>query len=384
MRNTISAVARVAVPVAGSSVPAAAPHFFADLYHTDWTQLGVRLPLVSAAAVALCLFVGVAVGHPGGGLIAGAGAFTIGFGANQRIGDSRIVPMLLGTFAMAAATLAGSVAGHRGYALLIASGLAGAIYGVLTIRNAGLAWVGQQACVALFVSSAFQSGPRAALTRAGLTVAGGMVQLLFMSAALHVMPELRKDLVAGPLQMFATFRERRRELLKALRQLPETLPAPHHKTAALYGLRMMVTVVLASEVYRRLHMQSGYWVPMTALIVQKPAFYETLTRGLLRTAGTLGGATLATLLAAHVPLGNWWFAGLATLFAFWSFATISVNYGLYAVGLTSYIVFSLSLNTVPGPEIAHRRFWCTAAGAALALAIHLDSLRRHKASGLGA
>ena len=370
--------------VGGGLTPVAEPQFFADLYHTDWTQLGVRLPLVSAAAVALCLFVGVAVGHPGGGLVAGAGAFTIGFGANQRIGDSRILPMLLAIVAMATATLVGAVAGHRGYALLVASGVAGAIYGVLTIRNAGQAWVGQQACVALFVSSAFQSGTRAALTRAGLTLAGGMVQVLFASAALKVMPELRKDLLAIPAEMFQSFREQRRELLKTLRRLPETLPAPHRTEAAAYGLRMMVTVVLASEVYRRLHMQSGYWLPMTALIVQKPAFYETLTRGLLRTAGTLGGATLATLLAAHVPLGNWWFAGLATLFAFWSFATISVNYGLYAMGLTSYIVFSLSLNAVPGPAIAHRRFWCTAAGAAIALVIHLDALRRHKASGVGA
>ena len=361
----------------------AAPHFFADLYHSDWTQFGIRLPLVSAAAVALCLFVGVAAGHPGGGLIAGGGAFTIGFGANQRIGDSRIQPMLLAIVAMATATLAGAVAGHRGYAILVASGISGAIYGFLTIRNAGLAWVGQQASAALFVSSAFPSGPRAALTRAGLTVAGGMVQLLFMSAALELMPELRKDLVGVSFGVYRTLRERRRDLLAVLRRLPETLPAPARKQAAIYGLRMMVTVVLASEVYRRLHMQSGYWVPMTALLVQKPAFYETLTRGLLRTAGTLGGATLATLLAAHVPLGNWWFAGLATLFAFWSFATISVNYGLYAVGLTSYIVFLLSLNAVPGPEIAHRRFWCTAAGAGIALVFHLDALRRHKASGVG-
>ncbi len=359
------------------------PHFFADLYRSDWTKLGVRLPLVSAAAVALCLFVGIAAGHPGGGLIAGGGAFTIGFGANQRIGDSRVQPMLLAIIAMATATLAGAVAGHRGYAILVASGISGAIYGLLTIRNAGLAWVGQQASVALFVSSAFPSGPRAALTRAGLTVVGGVVQLLFMSAALELMPELRKDLIGVSLGMYRTLRERRRDLLQRLRHLPAALPAPDRKASVVYGLRMMVTVVLASEVYRRLHMQSGYWVPMTALIVQKPAFYETLTRGLLRTAGTLGGATLATLLAAHVPLGNWWLAGLATTFAFWSFATISVNYGLYAVGLTSYIVFLLSLNALPGPEIAHRRFWCTAAGAAIALVFHLDALRRHKQTGVG-
>ena len=94
------------------------------MYRSDWTQLGLRLPLVSAAAVAVCLFVGIAVGHPAAGLIAGGGAFTIGFGANQRIGDSRLQPMLFAILAMAAATLVGAVAGHRGYAILVASGVA--------------------------------------------------------------------------------------------------------------------------------------------------------------------------------------------------------------------------------------------------------------------
>ena len=360
-----------------------AHHFFADLYASDWSQASFRLPLVSAAAVALCLFVGVGVGHPGGGLLAGGGALTIGFGANQRIGDSRVVPMLLAMVAMGVATLAGTVVGHRGFALLVASGIAAGVYGVLTIRNAGLAWVGQQASIALFVASAFPSGPRAAMMRAGLTMAGGAVQIVLTSAGLRAMPELRKDLLEAPRSLYASLYERRRDLLLRLRHLPDALPEPDRKAAATYALRLMVTVVLGSELYRKLGLQSGYWVPMTALIVQKPAFYETLTRGLLRVAGTLAGATLGTVMLVHVPLGNWWFAGLATFFAFWSFVTIGVNYGLYALCLTSYLVFLLSLNQVPGPEIAHRRFWCTAAGAGIALLIHLDALRRHKEEGVG-
>jgi NAD/NADP transhydrogenase beta subunit len=56
-----------------------------------------------------------------------------------------------------------------------------------------------------------------------------------------------------------------------------------------------------------------------------------------------------------------------------------VNYGLFALCLTSYIVFLLSLNQIPGPEIAHRRPLCTIAGAAIAMVIHIDALRRHRA-----
>jgi uncharacterized membrane protein YccC len=61
--------------------------------------------------------------------------------------------------------------------------------------------------------------------------------------------------------------------------------------------------VVASEVYRRLGIQSGYWIPMTALLVQKPAVYDTLVRGLARVAGTIAGATVATHVVAHVPFG---------------------------------------------------------------------------------
>ena len=50
--------------------------------------------------------------------------------------------------------------------------------------------------------------------------------------------------------------------------------------------------------------------------------------------------------------------------------------GLFAACLTGYIVFLLSLNQIPGMEIAHRRAWCTILGGAIALIIHLDAVRR--------
>ncbi len=353
------------------------PHFLADLYTFHWSALNLRLPLISASAVALCLVVGVAVDHPGGALVAGGGALTIGFGANQRIADSRLLPMILAVLAMSSATLAGTLAGHRGYALLLFSAIAAALYGFLTLRDAGLSWVGQQAAVALFVASAFPSGPRLSFIRAGLIALGGAAQLLITSLGLRLLPELRKDLLSIPRSLYTTLYGQRRELLHRLHDLPKALPAPDRRAAAVYALRLVLTVTLATELYRRLGIQSGYWVPMTALLVQKPAFFETLTRGLQRIAGTLAGATLATLLAAHVPFTPWHLAALTTFFAFWCFALNGVNYGLYTLALTSYIVFLLALNQTPTPTIAHRRAWCTIAGATIAFLIHLDALRRH-------
>ncbi len=364
-----------------ASAPAPPRPFLADLYTFDFSAFNLRLPLISASAVALCLFTGVGVGHPGGALLAGGGALTIAFGANQRIADSRLIPMLFAVFAVGTATLAGTLAGHNGPALILCSAVAAAIYGVLTIRDAGLAWVGQQAAVSLFVASAFPSGPRQSFTRSGLIVTGGIVQIIITSIGLRMLPELRKDLHTIQQGIYAE----RHLLLDRIRTLPMTLSATLpatldelERTAAIaYTIRLVLTVSVASELYRRLGLQSGYWVPMTALLVQKPAFTDTLARGLARIAGTLAGATLATILAAHMHLGaqsDWVFAALTTFFALLSFATNSVNYGLFSLCLTSYIVFLLSLNQIPGPEIAHRRAWCTVAGAVIAFLVHLDQL----------
>lgn len=287
--------------------------------------------------------------------------------------------MVLATFSLGIATLTGTLVGHRGYALVVASAVAAAIYGVLTIRNAGLAWVGQQAAVTLFVASAFPSGPRHSLERAALIVAGGVVQMILTTAGLKMMPELQTDLLAIPRVVYRSLYEQRKEFLQRLQELPKALPAPDRVAAAWYAGRLVLTVGLASELYHRLGVQSGYWIPMTAMLVQKPAFFETLTRGLMRVGGTLAGATLVTLLVQHVQFGPWWLAAGVTVCAYGAFVTTSVNYGMFSLFLTSYIVFLLSLNQLPGPEIAHRRAACTAAGAAIALLIHVDALRRHRA-----
>jgi hypothetical protein len=359
-------------------IPAAAPpHFLADVYTFNWSELNWQLPLVSASAVALCLFTGIFLGHPGGALLAGGGALTVGFGANQRIADSRLIPMLFAVFSTSTASLIGSVAGHSSYVLLVAAALSAFIYGILTTRNTGLSWVGQQASVALLVSSAFPSNLRLALTRAGLIALGSLVQLIVTSIGLRLIPSLDNDILASRTSLYASLEQQRRDILSSLYELPQSLPALSRDAALGYSLRLVLTISIATEIYHHLDIQSGYWIPMTALLVQKPAFFETLSRASARVLGTILGAWLCSLLIAQVVPSPWVLAAFTTLFALLAFATNAVNYALFTASLTSYIVFLLSLNQIPGSVIAHRRAWCTALGAAVALLIHLDALRRH-------
>ncbi len=372
-----------------SSSALAQQGYFADLYTFDWATASWRTPLICSAAVALCLLTGVLVGHPSAGLIAGSGAFTVGFGVNQRIADSRLWPMIAATLAMFASTVAGMLAGHTGVTLLVAAALWSFAYGLLTGRAAGLGWVGQQAAVMMLVTSAFPADLRHALLRGLLILLGGATQVLITSLFLHLLPELTQDLLALPyaggigmnhlLRLEDPDRQPdRRTFLLQLRALPQALPRLSRASAFGYALRLACTVTLAAEVYRRLGIQSGYWVPMTALLVQKPAFFETLTRALLRVGGTLAGAVLATHFLVYLHPAPLVLAFGATVFAFLSYTSITVNYGLFSLFLTSYIVFLLSLNQLPGTVIAHRRALCTLAGGLIALVIHVDALLRHR------
>ena len=373
------------------SAPAAvAQHgFFADLYTFDWTKLSFRTALICSAAVALCLTVGVALGHPAAGLIAGGGAMTVGFGINQRIADSRLWPMIAATLAMFVSTVVGMMAGHRGFSLLLAAALWSFAYGLLTGRAAGLGWVGQQAAVMLLVTSAFPADLHHALLRGLLVLLGGAVQILLISFFLHLLPELKSDLLslpyAGGIGMNHLLAlddpdrtPDRHTLIRQLRALPQALPQLRKAESLGYALRLGVTVTIAAEVYRRLGIQSGYWIPMTALLVQKPAFFETLNRALMRVGGTLAGAVLGTFFITHIHPHPMILALLAAAFALGAYATNPVHYGLFSVFLTAYIVFLLSLNEIPGPVIAHRRAVCTLTGGLIALVIHIDALRRHR------
>ena len=370
----------VPVPSPDSVSPLAPPlpHFFADLYSFKWSEFGFRLPLVSATAVAVCLFTGILAGHPGGGLLAGGGAFTIGFGANQRIADSRLIPMIAAVFATSIATLFGTLAGHHSYWLVIAAGVSAAICGFLTVRDTGLSWVGQQASIAMLVASAYPTGPKSAFIRAGLIAAGGVVQVLFTTAGLRMMPNLRKDLYSMASSVYHKVYDQERALVRHIREFPQSLPSISRSASIVYAIRLVITMCIATEVDRHLGIQSGYWIPMTALLVQKPAFFDTLTRSTLRILGTLTGAWLGSLLIAHFVPSPVVLGAMTAVFALLAFATNSVNYGLYSACLTAYIVFLLSLNQIPGPVIAHRRAWCTVVGGLIALVIHLDALRRHR------
>ena len=115
-----------------------------------------------------------------------------------------------------------------------------------------------------------------------------------------------------------------------------------------YALRLAITLGVSTEIYRHFGFANGYWIPMTALLVLRPGLSDTANRAIARTIGTLAGAMLASFFLAHLAPPPPTLAFLILFFAWFSYSLNNVNYGLFTLCLTAYIVCLLALDSLPG------------------------------------
>lgn len=350
--------------------------YFSDSYIFKWQNQTFREDLILILPIAICLGIGLSLGHPAAGMIAAGGAMTSGFGRKQSINESPLLPMLFVSLGMSLAAFLGVAIGHTNYFMVAMAALLGFGYGMLTTREEGYSWVGQQCVITFLVASAFPAPLGAARDRALIILAGGIIQLLSSAILLHLFSKLRDHLVS----LARYVRDEQTALRVAYLQATESVRQHRFATSALpYSLRMAITLGITTEIYHRLHFASGYWIPMTALLVLKPGLTDTVSRAIARMLGTIAGAIVISLCIAytHDP-STIALAGFVLLFAWLSYGTSNVNYALFTFCITGYIVFLLSLANVPGPLIAQRRALCTAIGGLIALAMRLIVIFRRK------
>ncbi len=353
------------------SAPYRAP-ILTDSIVFDWKAQSFRADLIFVLPIAICLSLGIWLGHPAGGLIAAGGAFTVGFGAKQHIDDSHLLPMILVSLGISAATFVGMIAGHTNFILVLLTAGLGFAYGMLSLRQPGISWVGQQSLVFLLVASAFPFSTKAAAVRSGLVLAGGALQILTSSILLRLLQQLRIDLLLVARYLKQEHQALRASVEQAARSLMRRSPAP---SAVPYAIRLAMTVGVSTEIYRYFAFANGYWIPMTALLVLRPGLSDTVSRAIARTIGTLAGAVLASFFLAHLTPAPVTLACLALLFAWLSYSLNNVNYGLFTLVLTAYIVCLLALNSLPGKQVAYHRAVSTLIGGGLALTVRLLVIR---------
>lgn len=140
---------------------------------------------------------------------------------------------------------------------------------------------------------------------------------------------------------------------------------------ARHAIRLSAVLAVTTAVSRLGFVPHGYWLPLTALVVLKPDFSTTMSRGLARVTGTLFGAGVATLLAAALRPGPAILVLLVLAAAFFGFWVVRANYALFAVAVTSFVVFLLALAGLPELTLVADRAIDTVVGGILALVAYL-------------
>jgi len=141
-------------------------------------------------------------------------------------------------------------------------------------------------------------------------------------------------------------------------------------TACRHALRLAAAIAITTTVYRVMELPRGYWMPITALLVLKPDFHDTFARGVARIGGTILGAGVATVIVREFEPGPATLAALVVAFVWGCYAVFRVNYALFTVCVTGYVVFVLMLSGVGEMTAATTRAIDTIAGGALALVIY--------------
>jgi hypothetical protein len=114
-----------------------------------------------------------------------------------------------------------------------------------------------------------------------------------------------------------------------------TLSSPSMRHAIRFGAALGLAVAAYHFVDLGRH---GYWVPLTVLFVLRKSRAETYERIAMRAVGTAVGLALATGLA--VLVGDYIAANVAilTIAAAVAYAMLAIEYALFTLGITVYIV----------------------------------------------
>jgi uncharacterized membrane protein YccC len=141
--------------------------------------------------------------------------------------------------------------------------------------------------------------------------------------------------------------------------------------AGRHALRLAAATTTAEVIALTTGLSHGYWAVLTVFIVLRPDYSSTLYRGLQRAAGTAVGAGLglATVQLVRVSLTALLIGIGVSLLA--AYAVFTVNYLLYGVFLTDFVVVLLALLGLPPEPTAVARLIGTGVGAGLAIAAYL-------------
>ncbi len=130
--------------------------------------------------------------------------------------------------------------------------------------------------------------------------------------------------------------------------------------------RATVLQLIGVATFKLLHLERGYWLPLTMLVVLQPEYGATRLRAGQRVLGTLAGSVLASvLLWLQLPPAVLMTAMAFTIagFSFW----LKRNYAIAVFFITLFVVLITEISTHVSIAFTLERLAATAAGGLLAL-----------------
>ncbi len=147
----------------------------------DRSMVSWQAGLLAAIPVVAVLGGGVAGGDPVAGVTMGAGAMLVGIAWRTTGGRPPLALMTIDAVLMATSTFVGGVTGAVPWLHLVVLGLWALGFGLLVGVNNRGGVLGTQAVIAVVVFGRFSQPAPAALGVAGLVLAGGLAQVMFLS-----------------------------------------------------------------------------------------------------------------------------------------------------------------------------------------------------------
>jgi uncharacterized membrane protein YccC len=124
-----------------------------------------------------------------------------------------------------------------------------------------------------------------------------------------------------------------------------------------HAARLSAALVVAGIVYRGLSLGRGYWVPLTVLMVLKPDYGTTVTRGIARAAGTMAGVIVAWLVVTLFSPPADAIVVLLVLLAGAAYAVFPANYALFSLLLA--VLIALLAEFSGGSPVGAIMLWPT-------------------------
>jgi len=137
-----------------------------------------------------------------------------------------------------------------------------------------------------------------------------------------------------------------------------------------HAIRLAACIAVGEAAGRVFESQRSYWIAMTIVLVLKPEFTTTFSRGVLRIGGTIVGLILATELFHFLPIHTASQIALIAIFTFLMRWVGPANYGVFAISLSALIVLLLTITGISPKEVIQARGVNTVIGGVLALAAY--------------